>query len=97
MGIVNICSAVGNECACITELNLFCTPDCWLEFSVHPRVSETNQIDHVFQWFPSVLEQLLSWYPERKLCCLLLLQLSPKLTPKYMPKRMPQKVIKTSS
>jgi hypothetical protein len=33
--------------------------DCWLEVSLHPEGPATG-----FPWFSSVLEQMLSWYPE---------------------------------
>jgi hypothetical protein len=38
--------------------------DCWLEVSLHPEGHATGQLNQVFPWFSSVLEQMLSWYPE---------------------------------
>jgi hypothetical protein len=38
--------------------------DCWLEVSLHWEGPATGQLDQGFLWFSSVLEQMLSWYPE---------------------------------
>jgi hypothetical protein len=39
-------------------------PDCWLEVNLHSEGPETGQLDQSFPWFSSILEQMLSWYPE---------------------------------
>jgi hypothetical protein len=39
-------------------------PDCWLEVSLHPEGPTTGQPDQGSPWFSSILEQMLSWYPE---------------------------------
>jgi hypothetical protein len=38
-------------------------PDYWLDISRHPESPASGQIDQSFPWFSSVLEQMLSWYP----------------------------------
>jgi hypothetical protein len=45
--------------------------DCWLEVSLHPEGPETGQIDQGFPWFSLVPEQMLSWYPNSTLHCML--------------------------
>jgi hypothetical protein len=39
-------------------------PDCW-------GCPATGQLDQGFPWFSSVLEQILRWYPNSTLHCLL--------------------------
>jgi hypothetical protein len=51
-------------------------PDCWLEVSFYPEGPATVQRDQGFPWFSLVPEQMLSWYPNSKLHCMLLMQLS---------------------
>jgi hypothetical protein len=56
-------------------LNIISTrPDCWLEVSLHLEGPATGQIDKDFPWFSSVLEQMLSWYPNFTLHCMLHMQ-----------------------
>jgi hypothetical protein len=45
--------------------------DCWLEVSLHLEGPATGQPD---QGFSVVPEQMLSWYPNSTLHCMLLLQ-----------------------
>jgi hypothetical protein len=47
-------------------------PDCWLEVRLHPEGSATGQLD--FPWFSLVQEQMLSWYPNSTLHCMLPMQ-----------------------
>jgi hypothetical protein len=42
-------------------------PDCWLEVSLHLEGPATGQLDQGFPWFSSLLEQMLSWYPNSTL------------------------------
>jgi hypothetical protein len=51
-------------------------PDCWLKVSLHPEGPATGQLDQGFPWFPLVPEQMLSWYPNFTLHCMLRLQSS---------------------
>jgi hypothetical protein len=51
-------------------------PDCWLEVNLHPEGPATGQLDQSFPWFFLVPEQMLSWYPNSTLNCMLLMQLS---------------------
>jgi hypothetical protein len=46
-------------------------PDCWLEVSLHPEGPATAQLDQGFPW-PQ--EQILSWYPNSTLHCMLHMQ-----------------------
>jgi hypothetical protein len=46
-------------------------PDCWLEVSLHPEGPATSQLDQGFPWISLVLEQMLSWYPNSTLHCML--------------------------
>jgi hypothetical protein len=39
-------------------------PDGGLEVSLHPGGPATGQLDRGFPWFSSILEQMLTWYPE---------------------------------
>jgi hypothetical protein len=39
-------------------------PDCWLEVSLHPEGPATGQLDQGIPWFSSILEEVLTWYPE---------------------------------
>jgi hypothetical protein len=49
-------------------------PDCWLEVSLHPEGLATGQPDQGFPWFSLVPEQMLSWYPNSTLHCMLPMQ-----------------------
>jgi hypothetical protein len=49
-------------------------PDCWLKVSTHSEGPATGQLDQGFPWFSSVLEQILSWYPNSTLYCMPLMQ-----------------------
>jgi hypothetical protein len=51
-------------------------PDCWIEVSMQLEGSATGQLDEGFLWFSLVSEQLLSWYPNSMLHCMLPMQLS---------------------
>jgi hypothetical protein len=46
-------------------------PDCWLEVSLHPEGPATGLLDQGFLSFFSVPEQMLSWYPNSTLHCML--------------------------
>jgi hypothetical protein len=46
-------------------------PDYWLEVNLHPESPATGQLDQGFPWFPFVQEQMLSWYPNSTLHCML--------------------------
>jgi hypothetical protein len=41
---------------------------------LHPEGPETGQLDQGFPWFSLVPEQMLSWYPNSTLRCMLLMQ-----------------------
>jgi hypothetical protein len=49
-------------------------PDCWLEVSLHPEGPAIGQLDQGFPWFALVPEQMLSWYPNFTLLCILHMQ-----------------------
>jgi hypothetical protein len=49
-------------------------PDCWLEVSLHPGGPVTGQLNQGFQWVSLVPEQMLSWYPNSTLHCVLPMQ-----------------------
>jgi hypothetical protein len=49
-------------------------PDCWLVVSLHPEGPATGQLDQGFPWFSLIPEQMLSWYPNSTLHCMLLMQ-----------------------
>jgi hypothetical protein len=49
-------------------------PDCWLEVSLHPKGPATGQLDQGFLRVSLVPEQMLSWYPNSTLHCMLLMQ-----------------------
>jgi hypothetical protein len=49
-------------------------PDCWLEVSLHPEGPATGQLDQDFPLFSLVPEQMLSWYPNSTLHCMLPMQ-----------------------
>jgi hypothetical protein len=49
-------------------------PDCWLEVSLHPEGPATGQLDQGFPWISLVPEQMLSWYPNSTLHCMLLME-----------------------
>jgi hypothetical protein len=44
---------------------------CWLEVSLHP---EGPEFDQGFPWFSLVTEQMLSWYTNSTLHCMLPMQ-----------------------
>jgi hypothetical protein len=52
----------------------FLMPDCWLEVSLHSEGPATDQFDQGFPWFSSILEQMLRWYPNSTLHCMLHMQ-----------------------
>jgi hypothetical protein len=41
---------------CLAELDL-CSPDCWLEISIHPEVPATGRLDTGFLGFPLSLSK----------------------------------------
>jgi hypothetical protein len=49
-------------------------PDCWLEVSLDQEGPATDQLDQGFTWFSLVPEQMLSWYPNSTLHCMLHMQ-----------------------
>jgi hypothetical protein len=46
-------------------------PSYWLEISWHPEGPATGQLDQGFPWFSLASEQLLRWYPNSMLHCML--------------------------
>jgi hypothetical protein len=53
---------------------LYLMPECWLEGSLHLEGPATSQLDRGFPWFYLVPEQMLSWYPNSTLHCMLPMQ-----------------------
>jgi hypothetical protein len=51
-------------------------PDFWLEVSFHPEGPATDQLDQIFPWLSSVLEQMLSWDSNFPLQCMFHMQSS---------------------
>jgi hypothetical protein len=49
-------------------------PDSWLEVSLHPEGPATGQLNQGFPWFSLVPEQMLSWYQNSTLHCMLPMQ-----------------------
>jgi hypothetical protein len=49
-------------------------PGCYLEVSLHLEGPAIGQLDQGFPWFPLVPEQMLSWYPNSTLHCMLPMQ-----------------------
>jgi hypothetical protein len=49
-------------------------PHFWLVVSLHPEGPATGQLDQGFPWFSLVPEQMLSWYPNSTLRCMLHMQ-----------------------
>jgi hypothetical protein len=49
-------------------------PDCWVEVSLHLEDPVTGQLNQGFPWFSLVLEQMLSWYSNSMLHCMLPMQ-----------------------
>jgi hypothetical protein len=49
-------------------------PEFWLEVSLHSEGPATSQLDQCFPWFSLVPEQMLSWYPNSTLHCMLPMQ-----------------------
>jgi hypothetical protein len=45
-------------------------PDYWLEVSWHPEGPTIGQIDQSLSWFYSVLEKMLSCYPNSTFHCM---------------------------
>jgi hypothetical protein len=60
-------------------------PDCWLEVSLHPEGPATGQLDQGFPWLSSILEQMLSWYPELHVALRASHAALPLVTPKFRP------------
>jgi hypothetical protein len=60
-------------------------PDCWLEVSLHPEGPATAQVDQGFPWFSTILEQMLSWYPEFHFALRASLAALPLVTSKFRP------------
>jgi hypothetical protein len=52
-------------------------PDCWLEVCLHPGGLATGQLYPSFPWFSLVPEQMLTWYPNSTLHCMLPMQPPP--------------------
>jgi hypothetical protein len=61
----------------------YSVPDCWLEVSLHPEVPATGQFDQGFPWFSLVPEQMLRWYPNSTLLCMLHMQPSQWQLPNF--------------
>jgi hypothetical protein len=49
-------------------------PDCGLEVTLNPEGPATGQLTQGFPWFFLVQEQMLSWYPNSTLYCMLHMQ-----------------------
>jgi hypothetical protein len=49
-------------------------PGCWLEVSLHPEGPATGQLDQGFPSFSLVPDQILSWYQNSMLNCMLPMQ-----------------------
>jgi hypothetical protein len=49
-------------------------PDCWLEVNLHTEGPATGQLGQGFPWFSLVPEQILSWYQNSTLRCMLPMQ-----------------------
>jgi hypothetical protein len=60
-------------------------PDYRLEVSLHPESPATRHFNEGFPWFSSVLQQMLSWYPNSTLHCMLHMQPSQMVTSKFRP------------
>jgi hypothetical protein len=45
--------------------------DFWLEVSLNPEGPATGQLEESFPWLSLVPEQMLSWYPNSTLHCML--------------------------
>jgi hypothetical protein len=58
-------------------------PDCWLEVSLHPEGPATGHLDQGFLWFSSILQQMLSWYPDSELPLRASHAALPKVTSKF--------------
>jgi hypothetical protein len=50
---------------------LYLMLDCWLEVSLHPEGPAIAQLDQGFPWLSLAAEQMLSWYPNSTLHCML--------------------------
>jgi hypothetical protein len=48
--------------------------NCWLGVSLHPEGPAAGQLDRGFPWFSLVPEQMLRWYPNSTLHCVLYMQ-----------------------
>jgi hypothetical protein len=46
-------------------------PNCWLEVSLHPEGPVTDQLAQGIPWISLVPEQMLSWYSNSTLHCML--------------------------
>jgi hypothetical protein len=74
MDTVNIICAAGTKCWIITELNLYLNIRLLARIVCASERSCVRQFDHVFRWFPLVLEQILSCYPQFTSCSTLFMQ-----------------------
>jgi hypothetical protein len=68
---------------------MYLMPDYWLEVSLHPEGPATGQLSQVFQWITSVLQQILSCYPNSMRHCIFHIKISPLCCPSTLNTKIP--------